>query len=288
MSIDNGTSHLCFPLRGEIPSTELLILRDVDVVGIGSLRRHQIEELQKSRNFILETHEEIIPADVHAIYQVELLQTLQWLRPVKVEAERKIDFFAEQRALFSRLFPKTEKSLSFTMAKVRDLYIEGMQWSSWLLQDHWRYFPGFLRQKFPLNTSLLELAHWEWVQAWIEIQPFGDSSSESGIVAMNPSLQIVSLVQGNSDLDREMGMYAFVYNHQAARVVEKSLDVFEAKILDLLHEDRKYTVDQLVSMAVLGEEMEAKLAPVEWEKKIWSLQKDGIISLRSPIKGTGF
>ncbi len=152
-----------------------------------------------------------------------------------------------------------------------------MEWSSWLLQDHWRYFVGFLRQKFPERKELLELAHWEWVQAWIEIQPFEKSVSEKGRVSLNPSLQIVTLSAKNTVLNRDAGVYAFAFSETRGSVVERSLDLYEAHLIDLLQEDRKYSSLQLMQMAHISDEIDTPLSSLEWEKKFLSLRKDDII-----------
>ncbi|HEY1079541.1 MAG TPA: hypothetical protein VGE46_05570, partial [Bdellovibrio sp.] len=238
MSTDNGTSQLSFPLRAEIPQAETLIVRDLDVVGVGSLRRRQIQQLQKQKNFILQTHESLIASSVHNIYQAELLRTLQWLRPLRTEVAPVLKINDLLKESFANIFPHTEASLGFTAHRVRDLYLQDMEWSSWLLQDHWRYFVGYLRQKFPEKNELFELAHWEWVRAWIEVQPFEGGTVEAGVVSLNPSLQVVSLTADQPVLSREKGLYALVYSDQKATVTERSLDVFEAHILDLLQEDR--------------------------------------------------
>ncbi|WP_295905927.1 hypothetical protein [uncultured Bdellovibrio sp.] len=277
MSIDNGTSQLSFPLRGEIPSPETLIVRDIDVVGTGALRRHQLEELQKTKKFILHTHESMIPESVQSIYQAELIRTLQWLRPVKTVKKDIFDFLLEEQVLFSKIFPETTKALGFAVNKIRDHYLDEMEWSSWLLQDHWRYFVGFLRQMFPDKPELMETAHWEWVQAWIEIQPFDLGELEKNVVIVNPSLQIVSFSQNNAVLKRDKGMYAFVYSREKATVVERALDVYEAQFIDLLQEDRKYTPQQLTQTALLSDEITPQLSSEEWQKKFFSLCQDAIL-----------
>lgn len=276
MSTDNGTRQLCFPIRDEIPLAQTLILSDLDVVGVGSLRRQQIEKLCLSKKIILETHEDQIPRSVLDIYHLELLQTLQWLRPLEVVAASKVDYLELQKKLFIQIFPKTAQALGVTMAKMRDLYLQEMEWNSWLLQDHWRYFVGFLRQKFSSHQPLLELAHWEWVLAWIEIQPFSFSRENEGL-HLNPSLQVVSLSVANPALGRDKGLYAFVYCEKKATVVERNLDAYDAQLLDLLQEDRKFSSAQLLAQAALSEELSPQLSSTEWEKRFLSLQQDGII-----------
>ncbi|KHD87972.1 MAG: hypothetical protein OM95_11530 [Bdellovibrio sp. ArHS] len=253
-------------------------MRDVDVVGVGAVRRHQLEELQKVKKLILQTYENRIPSSVHSIYQAELLRTLQWLRPLKTEAGTAFDFLKEQEALFSRLFPLTKQSLGMTAARVCKNYLEEMEWSSWLLQDHWRYFVGFLKQKFPEQKELGEVAHWEWVQAWIEIQPFELSGMEPGVIAVNPSLQTVTLTQFNSVLQRDSGVYAFVFSASQSVVRERRLDIYEAQLIDLLHEDRKFSRAQLVQMASLSA-VSPPLSPQEWETKVSALADSDVIIL---------
>lgn len=275
MSIDN-IYQLEFPLQEEIPSAEVLILRDIDVVGVGSLRRHQIEELQKTKKFILHTYERIIPDSVHGIYSAEILRTLQWLRPVQTMPGPEFNFFEEQKKTFAHLFPRTLNTLGLAAGRMMEVYLQEMEWSSWLLQDHWRYFVGFLRSKFPENKVLLELAHWEWGRAWIEVQPF-EGHNLGGSVQVNPSLQIINLSTANPILSRDEGVYAFVYDEEAATVVEKRLDVYEAQILDLLHEDRKFTKQQLIEMALVSDEIDTPLSAKEWEKKFQGLCQHAIL-----------
>ncbi len=281
MSTSNGTCQLSFPLPAEIPSEETLIVRDVDVVGVGAVRRQQLEDLKKTKKFILHTFGAQIPASVHSIYEAELLRTVQWLRPVETVPGPALNFLDEQKRLFARLFPATLKALGFTAQKIRDQYLDEMEWSSWLLQDHWRYFVGYLRQKFPERPEVMEVAHWEWVQAWMEIQPFDMQDSEKGLVSVNPSLQIVTLSQDSAVLNRDKGMYAFVYSDRKTTVVEKPLDMCEAHLIDLLHEDRKYTPTQLVEMAALSTEITPQLSSQQWQNKFLSLCDDAILKANS-------
>ncbi|NUN05669.1 MAG: hypothetical protein HUU57_07900 [Bdellovibrio sp.] len=258
------------------------MVRDLDVVGVGSLRRQQIQQLQAQNNFILQTHESLIASSVHGIYQAELLNTLQWLRPLRTESGPPLKIDDLLKDSFADIFPHTHTALGFMASRVRDLYLQDMQWSSWLLQDHWRYFVGYLRQKFPEKKDLFELAHWEWVRAWIEVQPFDVGALEPGVVSLNPSLQVVPLTIEQPVLGRDKGLYALVYCDQKATVTERALDVFEAHILDLLQEDRKYSRQQVVQRAQLSEEIGTQLSAQEWEKRYLSLRNDAIILSEKP------
>lgn len=280
MSMTNEPSQLTFPWNGVLPEAETVILRDIEVVGVGAKRRQQIESLQKSKHLVLQTHESQIPDNVRAIYNEELLRTLQWLRPLKIVPIEQIDLAREQQKMFSKVFPLTEKALGFSAVKVRDTYLQDMEWSSWLLQDHWRYFVGFLRQRFPLQKQIVDLAYWEWVHAWLEMQPFDlNVKAEAGIITVNPTLQIVPLLERNNVLDKEQGMYSFVFSPKKNEVVEKPLSAAEALLLDLLQEDRKFSQGQLVEMALISEEANVQLSKETWQDTVQAMLAAEILFL---------
>lgn len=280
MSSKNDSSYLEFPWSGQLPASDTVILRDLDVVGVGAKRRLQIETLQKSRQIILHTHEAFIPDSVRSIYDEELFRSLQWLRPVRIDKVQEFNLLEEQKKTFQRLFPRTAKTLGLAAGKVRDSYLAEMEWSSWLLQDHWRYFVGYLRQRFTQQKELVDLAYWEWVQSWLEIQPFDlRAHSEKGIVTVNPSLQIVPLLENNSILQKMKGMYAFVYSNRQHEVLEKPLTAAQALLLDLLNEDRKFTSEQLIEMASISEELQPGLTKVQWAEVVADMVSSEILFL---------
>jgi hypothetical protein len=269
---------LHFPLRDSVPLEEVLILRDLEVAGVGALRRAQLEKIRQTKKLILWTYEELIPEDVRGIYQEELLRSLHWLRPFKTESGPTLDLHQEHLRMFAALFPLTKKYLALTAEKMAEEYLQEMSWSSWLLQDHWRYFAGFLRQKFPTNKELQELVQWEWVHAWLETQAFQLSGlGDLGQAVVNPSLQYVSLAHAHALLGRTPGLYAFVYSERQEKIIEKTLDVYEAELLDLLMEDRKFNPQQVIEMLAQTSEVEPKLTQSAWEKKFQGLQDAAII-----------
>lgn len=269
---DSNPMLISFPWNGVVPTTETVLIRDIDVVGVGALRRAQIESLQSEKEIVLQTHSAFIPAIVRDIYDEELLRTLQWLRPMKEQVVLEFDFLKEQQELFQKMFPRTKSMLGLAAGTVCSSYLHEMEWSSWLLQDHWRYLSGFIRQRFPENAELKELVHWEWVRAWLEIQPFVSVyQDDSGTIVLNPSLQIVRLSKYQPLLAKAEGLYAFVYDPMKMQITERCLDIYEAAFLDLLGEDRKYTEEQLLDAIVLVEEIAAKFSRSEWRGKLLSL-----------------
>ncbi|MEN0057341.1 MAG: hypothetical protein AAGB31_00795 [Bdellovibrio sp.] len=276
MSHDESLIFLEFPFHGSVPPDALLCVRDLDVVGVDARRKRQLENLKQHASFVLQTHEKFIPSAVRSLYDHELLQTLQWLRPLQILPVQEFSFQVEQKKTFSRLFPLTQVLLGETASRIAEIYSEELEWSHWLLQDHWRYFPGSLRRKFPQHLEFTEVAQWEWVQASLEIQPLLKNKKERHIVSCNPSLHIAVLTEERLLLQREKGVYAFVYRAVKDTVVERKLDAYEAQIIDVLQEDRKYTREQLIQRMTLDEELPS-LSRNEWEKKVLSLCQDGII-----------
>ncbi|QDK37639.1 hypothetical protein [Bdellovibrio sp. NC01] len=278
MSKNNESSYLVFPWNGQIPAGETVTLRDLDVIGVGAKRRKQIEALQGAKQIILQTHEAFIPDGVRSIYDDELFRSLQWLRPLRIDKISEFNLLDEQKKIFQRVFPKTAQTLGLAAAKVRDSYLAEMEWSSWLLQDHWRYFVGYLRQRFPQQKELVDLAYWEWVQAWLEVQPFDlHTNLEKGILTVNPSLQIVPLLENNSILGKMKGMYAFVYSEKQEQVLEKPLTAAQALLLDLLQEDRKFSTEQLVEMASISEELQPNLNKTQWAEVVTDMLNSEIL-----------
>jgi hypothetical protein len=276
MSKSNDLNILSFPWDGVLPESSQVIVRDLDVVGVGALRQQQLLKLKAEREIILQTHSSFIPATVRAIYDEELQRTLQWLTPARVIAEADFNFEEEVLKTFVRIFPKTHLQLGVMSSKLCAEYLKEMEWSSWLLQDHWRYFSGFLRQKYLNKQGLIELVQWEWIHAWLEIQPFVVSGGSSKQLVVNPSLQTLNLSHDNEQIQRSSGLYTFVYHQESVKIIETKIDVYEAALLDLLMGDREYTEEQLLEMALL-EELSSPLTKDQWRKKIEALLASHVI-----------
>ncbi|WP_413581695.1 hypothetical protein [Bdellovibrio sp. HCB288] len=272
----NDLNILSFPFNGVLPQSNQVVVRDIDVVGVGAVRKQQLLKIQSEREIVLQSHSAFIPPSVKSIYDEELKRTLQWLKPVRVTSVSDFDFRAEVLSTFEKSFPKTNLFLGIMGKSSRDKYLQEMEWSSWLLQDHWRYFVGFVRQKFPENTALRELAQWEWIHAWLEIQPFEEEKTGGKQIKVNTSLQTLALSEDNKEIERMKGLYAFVYDQDSVKITERQLDIYEAALLDLLAEDRIYNEEQLLEMALL-EEIEPHINKDEWRKRIEVLLASAIL-----------
>jgi hypothetical protein len=267
MSKTNELYILSFPWDGILPASSQVVVRDVDVAGVGAIRKQQLLKLKAQREVVLQTHSTFIPASVRAIYDEELQRTLQWLAPSRVIAAHDFNFDDEVLKTFVRIFPRTHEGLGVMSSKLCAEYLKEMEWSSWLLQDHWRYFSGYLRQRYANKQTMIELVQWEWIHAWLEIQPFEMPRGASKQVVVNPSLQTLKLSHDNDVIHRKQGLYTFVCDQESVKITERKIDIYEAALLDLLAEDRAFTEEQLLEMALL-EEVSSPITKDEWRKKI--------------------
>ncbi|UYL07948.1 hypothetical protein B9G69_012915 [Bdellovibrio sp. SKB1291214] len=276
MSQTNDLYKLMFPWDEVLPASAEVIVRDVDVVGVGAIRKHQLLKLKAEREIILQTHTGFIPASVRAIYDEELQRTLQWLQPTRVIASKEFNFHDEVLKAFVRIFPKTHEQLGVMNSKLCAEYLKEMEWSSWLLQDHWRYFSGFIRQKFASKQTMVELVQWEWIRAWLEIQPFEMPPAGTKQLVVNPSLQTLKLSHDNDVIQRTEGLYTFVCNQESVKILERKIEICEAALLDLLNEDRAFSEERLLEMAML-EDIQPPLSKDDWRKKIEVLLGSSLI-----------
>lgn len=276
MAKSNDLTLLSFPWNGILPDSAQVVVRDIDVVGVGAIRKQQLLKLKAAREIVLQTHSTFIPVSVRGIYDEELQRTLQWLSPMRITAVSDFNFQDEVIKTFVRIFPKTHDMLGVMSSKLCNEYLKEMEWSSWLLQDHWRYFSGFLRQKYRDKQQMIELVQWEWIHAWLEIQPFEMPTGRTKQLVVNPSLQTLNLSYDHDLIDRQSGFYTFVYNQESVKIAETKIDMHEAALLDLLAGDRDYTEEQLLEMALL-EELSSPLTKQEWQKKIEVLLASNVI-----------
>lgn len=238
---------------------------DYDILGTGSQRFSDFLKLIDKNDVHLLTHPRMISDSVRDFYNLELESFRKKFPRLQIDEALDFDFLAAQKELFETVFPQTFLALGPLGRKIIDNYQSEVAWDSWLLLDYWRYFVGFLRMKFPDQLDLVGLAHWEWVYAWVQVQPFHFTEVlESGIVEVNPSLQTVLL---NEDLDyyqKEKGLYAFWYSPAEDKVEILKLTMIQAFYLDLLNEDRKYTEAQLVEMAKINLTPKTELTEAEF------------------------
>lgn len=226
-------------------------IADFDILGVGSFREQQLRELLKnSRRIDLYIHPRMIPEGVREIYNIELEVFSKKYPTIQIREAEQFDFQDLQNKLFRQVFPLTLEALGHIGNRIQDAYQKEVSWDGWLAIDYWRYFVGYLRSKFPDQNDLISLAHWEWVHAWVQVQPFTfDYYGEQDVVEVNPSLQTVILAEDIPVLSRAKGLYGVWYSSLDKKVINSSLSLTQALFLDLLNEDRNYSKNQLLEMA---------------------------------------
>lgn len=258
-------------------------LKDYEVLGVGASRREKV--LGGGGDIILELHRELVPDSQKALYEAILEETLQWLKPQAIH-EAKINKPAQDfllQALLEDLqkqFPHTVKLLNRDLKEILTSYLEEFPWQGPLLTEQFRYFPVFLKRKFQ-DSRLYLTAQREWLWSYLSYADFGFPPQEQGRIIANPSLQSLYTLFELPELHLTEGLYIFYYDYSQGKVREYKLDVYDAAVVDMLQEDRKYTLDQLIEQVQMME-LDANLPREVWAKKLSYLKGNGIILESSP------
>lgn len=248
-------------------------VRDLDLLTAGALRREAFSS--RGETLVLEIFPMLVPPERKDFYRHALQELESWLRPVEVrEASLGIpatEFLQESLWQdFQKYFPKTTQQLGEKCRIFLQTYTEEFPWQGGLLTEHFRYFPTWLRQQgLPARK-----AQREWLWAFLGFADFGEPRGDLQQILLNPSLQILAWDQKD---DLAEGLYALAYVSAQKKIVEEKLDVAGATLLDLLQEDRKYSVEQLLGQALL--QVDVFPSREEWLKKLFYLQALGIIEL---------
>lgn len=196
--------------QGPVPEEGEYYVADFDVLGVGSFREYQLRELLNKGIVNFVGHPRMIPESVRSIYDLELEQFKKKYPEIKITQAEQFDFMDLQNRLFDQIFNLTKFSLGDIGGRIQQAYQKEVSWDGWLSVDYWRYFVGYLRSKFPDQKDLVSLAHWEWVHAWVQVQPFSfDYLGEPDVVEINPSLQTVILSEDIPILERKKGFMVF-------------------------------------------------------------------------------
>lgn len=136
-----------------------------------------------------------------------------------------------------------------------------------------RWFPVFLKmQNAP--RRLLELAEFEYLRSLVYSSDFGRPVLDAGLLGLNPSAQFLEVHQPLPEINRGPGLYCLVKD--GSRFFEMELSLAQALLLDLLREDRKYSLDQLLDQAELHE-VKLRLSREDWQRTLGTLLERGVI-----------
>ena len=169
-------------------------------------------------------------------------------------------------------FPKTIETLQrLGFASLVHSFEYELQFQQLRLDLRW--FPVFLKmQNCP--ARLLELAEFEYLRAYVYSNDLGTPRVDAGLLALNPGAQFMEVNQNLPEINRERGLYCFI--KEGSRFFEMQLSLAQALLLDLLREDRKYTVDQLLDQAELHQ-VKLPLTREEWRRTLASLEEKAVI-----------
>lgn len=181
---------------------------------------------------------------------------------------------------FQRHFPVTTKALGADLKENLKSYLHEFPWQGPLLTEHFRYFPVYLKRKTQ-DSRLYLMAQKEWLWSYLSFADFGFPPQEQGRVIANPSLQILYMLFEIPELQLTEGLYIFYYDYSRGKVREYKPDIYDAAVVDLLQEDRKFTLDQLIDQVQMIE-LDRTLAREIWVKKFSSLAEQGIILVSRP------
>lgn len=179
--------------------------------------------------------------------------------------------------LWQNAFPKTLEALD---KQGLSSYVQGFEFElkSLNLSADLRWFPVFLKmQNCP--RRLLELAEFEYLRAQVYQFDYGPIKLDVNLVGLNPHAQFIEVNEDLPELGRAPGLYCLV--KAGARFFEMELSLPQALILDLLKEDRKYSIDQLIDMAVIHQ-VKLGLSKEAWMSTISSLIERGVILKGEP------
>ncbi len=257
---------------------ELRQLKDYDVLGIGAVRREEL--LAGLTPVELLIHKELVPTAQASLHEELLTETLRWLKPTSVRTVKlpvaPTEFLHEVLLEeFKKAFPQTEAYLKGGLRELLKDYMKEVPWQGPLRSAHFRYLPVFLKRKFQ-DSRLYLIAQKEWLWSYLSFADFGFPPAEQGRLLVNPSLQSLYTADEVAEIELSPGLSVFYYDYSRKKRGEYKMDLWDAAIADVLQEDRKYTLDQLLDQ-VLMMELDSQLPREEWAKKMSYLQAQGII-----------
>lgn len=260
-------------------------MNDYDVLGIGAVRRGDIEAdfEADARRPLLQLHRGLVSPSGVEIYNRLLEQTSKWLRPIQV-ADVKFLGSAEDYVYFL-LFKEFEKSFPLTFLELRNTgvekflrgYLSEFPWQGPLLTEHLRYVPIYVAQQFQDSRRSI-VAQKEWLRSYLRFADFGSVRSELGRVTLNPSLQILHAPIDVPEIKLSRGVYIFYYDEAAKKVRDHKLEKADAAVVDALQDDRKYTLDQLIEQVLLMEDVKG-LTRLTLRNKVFFLAEQGILKV---------
>jgi hypothetical protein len=147
------------------------------------------------------------------------------------------------------IFPKTiellhERRIAYLQSQFHKALVEDLMIAN--SSDQSRWFPVFLKFQ-GIRKEILEVAEFEYLQNLVKVQDHGKKKTDEGQVHLNPSAQFVELHHDQPKLGRKSGLYCFFKKND--HFYEFKMEIPHALVVDLIHEGRKYSKNQLSEMS---------------------------------------
>lgn len=178
-----------------------------------------------------------------------------------------------------RVYPTTV--LSLRRAACEDLIV---QFESFLdtelagVNEPARWLPLYLKTR-AVPPVILQASEWEWAHFICQAVDFGRRPLDPDQVHINSSMQFIELHDRVPDLGKEPGLYGIFRTRSG--VQHRFFPLAEALIMESLHEDRKFTKQQLAEYAAMEAEEWPGLRGVPWSEVIDDMIRAGVLESRS-------
>ena len=136
-----------------------------------------------------------------------------------------------------------------------------------------RWFPVFLKFQ-GVRPEILEVAEFEYLRHFALELEDTKLKLDPGQVGLNPSAQFVELHYHQIKLNRSSGLYCFFKKNNSLE--EFKLNLSQALVIDLIHEERKFSLDQLALQAATHK-MGGSLNLQSWKNIICEMLAMGLL-----------
>lgn len=176
-----------------------------------------------------------------------------------------------------QIFPRT-------MATIQEAKLDGIlnEFNRFCLNDlnHSSeicgWFPVFLKAQ-GLPGDLTELCYFEWLRFSCAHLDWGTVQLDPEQVRLAPGVQFIEIDEAASRLDLPKGLY--VIFSQGDSTQARALSAAEAHCLDVVREERKFTVSQLREF--LEVHSPKSLSKTDWNQIVDRLRSEGVLVCRS-------
>lgn len=268
-----------FPLNFQLPeaSSEPLGLWDFEALGVSGPRFFLLKELAQTHDLKLMLTQQTLTPFEQQLYESALVEFRSQFPNIQIE--HRTASTLEERALemLPVVFPQTFQELGFSARKLLRDYFEEVSVATWLTEEWLRFFPLFLKERFPNRSNLYEGAQFENFRGLLDYQDFATQvNTLPNYCFLNPSLQIAQLSENHEGLQREAGLYALYRSQNGRSLLEKKLDAFSARFIDHLTEFMTMPEVDVVKITQ-NEFADRGESVVGIEKSFSQLKRDGII-----------